>query len=187
MTLHTISKKNTVYWNNLAVKAIVDESAFTELYEHFFPRIYQHLVARTKDETLADEIAGDAFTRMYQHLNSYDPNKGAFSTWLFRIAQNALYKRGQDKHAVHGAEWEEDFDPAAPEAEIPERQFLNKERNKEILEAVAKLPKRQQEIIKMTYWMDMKGNEIAQKLSIAPSSVRVTLKQAREKLRELLG
>ncbi|MBO6178756.1 MAG: RNA polymerase sigma factor [Selenomonadaceae bacterium] len=186
MTLHTVSKKNTVYWNNLAQKAIFDELAFIELYEYFFPRIYQHLIAKTKNETLADEIASDTFTRMYRHLKSYDPNKGAFSTWLFRIAQNALYKKNQDKHAVHDAEWDENFDPSAPETEMPERQFLNKERNKEILEAIAKLPKRQQDIIKMKYWMDMKSDEIAQKLSIAPSSVRVTLKKAREKLRELL-
>ena len=100
MTLHTVSKKNTVYWNNLAQKAVFDESAFIELYEYFFPRIYQHLIAKTKNETLADEIADDTFTRMYRHLKSYDPNKGAFSTWLFRIAQNALYKKSQDKHGT---------------------------------------------------------------------------------------
>ena len=178
--------KNSEYWSLLAENAIGDEAALTELYGYFFPRVYQYLLGKTKNPDLADDLVSDTFLRMYQHLDQFDARKGAFSTWLFRIAQNALYKKNQDKHAVHDAEWEENFNPSAPETEMPERQFLNKERNKEILEAIAKLPKRQQDIIKMTYWMDMKSDEIAQKLSIAPSSVRVTLKKAREKLRELL-
>ena len=186
MTLHTVLTKDTAYWNNLALKAVEDESAFTELYEYFFPRVYQYLVSKTRDEILADELVDDTFTRMYEHLKSYNPDKGAFSTWLFRIARNALYRRHGDKHAAHNTEWDESFDPAASESEVPERQFLDKERNEEILKAISKLPKRQQEVLKMTYWMDMKSNEVAEKLAIAPSSVRVILKQAREKLRELL-
>lgn len=30
------------------------------------------------------------FVRMYHHLSQYAPEKGAFSTWMFRIAQNVL-------------------------------------------------------------------------------------------------
>lgn len=48
------------------------------------------------------------------------------------------------------------------------------------------LPERQRQILEMTYWLDMKSNEIAEQLGMAPSSVRVALKQARDKLRELL-
>ena len=33
----------------------------------------------------------------------------------------------------------------------------------------------------MTYWLEMKSNEIGEALGMAPSSVRVALKQARDR------
>ena len=57
----------------------------------------------------------------------------------------------------------------------------------ELRNAIKRLPERQQKILEMTYWLEMKSNEIAEVLGIAPSSVRVALKQARDSLREMLG
>ena len=78
--------KNMAYWGELAVRAIRDPAALTELYEYYFPRVYQYLLGRTKDSSLADELVSDTFIRMYQHLEQFDPDKGAFSTWLFRMS-----------------------------------------------------------------------------------------------------
>ena len=49
-----------------------------------------------------------------------------------------------------------------------------------------KLSDRERKILEMTYWLDMKSNEVGEALGMAPSSVRVALKQAREKLRKML-
>lgn len=174
-------------WGILAVKAVTDEEAFTELYEHFFPRVYQFLLKKTRDSDLADELVETAFIRMYQHLEQYDPQKGAFSTWLFRIAQNVLNKHFTSKAVTMHLPWEENFDPAAPAEETPERQILSKERHEELYKAMMQLPERQRQILEMTYWLEMKSNEIGEQLGMAPSSVRVALKQARDRLKELLG
>lgn len=179
--------KPTDPWGKLAVKAIHDEQAFTELYEHFFPRVYQYLLKKTQDSHLADELVETAFIRMYQHLSQYDPEKGAFSTWLFRIAVNVLNKHYGSKVLTMHVPWEENFDTAAPERETPEKQALTKERSRELRDAMLKLPERQRQILEMTYWLEMKSNEIADVLGMAPSSVRVALKQARDRLRELLA
>ena len=47
--------KNMAYWGELAVRAIRDPAALTELYEYYFPRVYQYLLGKTKDSSLADE------------------------------------------------------------------------------------------------------------------------------------
>ena len=186
MKVMTSGKKKADPWGQLAVKAIHDEQAFTELYEHFFSRVYQYLLKKTRDSQLADEMVETAFIRMYRHLSQYDPEKGAFSTWLFRIAQNVLNKHYTSKAVTMHLPWEEDFDPAAPEQETPEKRTLTKERSRELRDAMMKLPERQRQILEMTYWLEMKSNEIADVLGMAPSSVRVALKQARDRLRELL-
>lgn len=180
-------KKETDPWGKLAVKAVHDEQAFTELYEYFFPRVYQYLLKKTQDSHLADEIVESAFVRMYQHLSQYAPEKGAFSTWLFRIAQNVLNKHYGSKAVTMNAAWEETFDPAAPETETPEKQALTEERSRELRDAIMKLPQRQRRILEMTYWLEMKSADIAEQMGMAPSSVRVALKQARDKLREILA
>lgn len=179
--------KGTDPWGRLAVQAVTDEEAFTRLYEHFFPRVYQFLLKKTRDSYLADELVEAAFIRMYEHLSQYDSGKGAFSTWLFRIAQNVTSTHFACKAVTMQAPWEDTFDPAAPAEETPEKQALSKERQEELHKAIMQLPERQRQILEMTYWMEMKSNEIAAQLNMAPSSVRVALKQARDRLRELLG
>ena len=180
-------KKDGSYWGRLAQAAVTDEMAFAELYEHFFPRVYRHLLAKTKDSALADEMVSDTFIRCLTHLRDYDPERGAFSTWLFRIAQNVLNKHYGSKAYTMHQPWDEGFDPPASDRDSPERQALSHERSEELRAAIMKLPERQRKILEMTYWLEMKSNEVAEVLGMAPSSVRVALKQARERLREMLG
>ena len=48
--------KDIAYWSQVAQNAVKDEQAFTELYEHYFPRVYQYLLKKTCDHHLADEL-----------------------------------------------------------------------------------------------------------------------------------
>ena len=184
--MNNMEKPTTAYWGTIARQAITDEQAFSQLYDYFFPRVYQYLLGRTKDSSLADELVSDTFIRMFKYLKEYDPAKGAFSTWLFRIAQNVLYKHYGGKEQQCNAPWNEEFNPAAPAHENPDSIVLSQERNQELKWAMEQLPERQQKILEMTYWLDMKSNEIGEVLGMAPSSVRVALKQARDTLKQLL-
>jgi RNA polymerase sigma-70 factor (ECF subfamily) len=123
---------------------------------------------------------------MYEKLSQYDPDKGAFSTWLFRIAQNALNKHFGSKAVTMHATWEDNFDPAADTA-TPEQQTLNTEEMTELREAIMQLSEREQRILEMTYWLDMKSGEVAKALGMTPDNVRHVLMEARKKLRVLLS
>lgn len=182
----SLMSKNSAYWSRLAVSAITEPEALTELYEYYFPRVYQHILKKTRDSSLADELVSDTFVRMYQHLDQFDPQRGAFSTWLFRIAQNSINKHYGSKSYAMTVPWDEEFDPEDLHALSPEKQALSKERSEELKNAIQKLPQRQQQILEMTYWLEMNSNEIAEKLGSTPGSIRVALNQARNRLREML-
>lgn len=182
-------EKNIAYWNNLAVEAITDEDAFTELYQQFFPRVYKFLMTKTANPEISDEIVSKTFLKMYENLRKYDPTKAAFSTWLYRIAENELtsFWRTNKYRGEHETEQDENFDAVAPEFEEPEQKILQTERQKKIRSALEKLSERERKIIEMTYWLNYPPRKIAELLDLKPNTVSVILKRAKESLKKYLG
>ena len=175
------------YYNELALRATTDEEAFEELYEYFFPRVYNFIYARLKNSADADDVVSITFLKMNENLESYDPTKAAFSTWLFRIASNAIID--QTRHASHNqeTEWEEFFDPSAPEHEEPESRMMSSETSRELLLALDKLNERERRIIELKFWGDMDTRAIAEIVNMTEGNVRVTLHRALGKLKNILG
>lgn len=175
------------YFNALAIRARTDEDAFEELYEYFFPRVYNFIFARLKNSADADDVTSVAFMKMNENLNCYDPTKAAFSTWLFRIANNALIDHTRHRDKSQETEWDEFFDPAAPDYQEPEAQALTEETNRGLLTALDKLNERERRIIELRYWGELDTRTIAELLDMIESNVRVTLHRTLGKLKKILG
>ena len=120
MTKETSTEERRLYWNECARRAVKDEAAFVELYNEFFPVVYKFLLSKCRDGEMADEAVSRTFFNMYAHLGDYDKERGAFSTWLFRIAVNELRMIFRVKQSSLDTSWDEGFDPPAPEKESPE-------------------------------------------------------------------
>ena len=175
------------YYNSLARKATTDEEAFEELYEYFFPRVYNFIYARLKNSADADDVTSTTFLKMNENLESYDPERAAFSTWLFRIANNAIIDHTRRSDKNNETEWDEFLDPAAPENEEPERQMINSETSRGLLAALDKLSERERRIVELRYWGEQDTKTIAELVSMSESNVRVTLHRALGKLKKILG
>ena len=175
------------YYNSLAIRAATDEEAFEELYEYFFPRVYNFIYARLKNSADADDVTSITFMKMNENLDRYDPSKSAFSTCLFRIATNSLIDHTRRSSNTQETEWEEFFDPAAPDYQEPEAQTLTKENNCKLLEAVGNLNERERRIIELRYWGEQDTHTVAEILGMTESNVRVTLHRALGKLKNILG
>ncbi|MBR6888682.1 MAG: sigma-70 family RNA polymerase sigma factor [Selenomonadaceae bacterium] len=175
------------YYNTLAKRAATDEEAFEELYEYFFPRVYNFIFARLKNSADADDVTSITFMKMNENLDSYNPDRAAFSTWLFRIANNAIIDHTRRIDRNQESEWEDFFDPAAPEYDEPERQIITSETNRGLLEALDKLNERERRIIELRYWGEQDTRTIAEVLSMSESNVRVTLHRTLGKLKNILG
>lgn len=174
-------------WNRLAREALEDEGAFGELYEHFFPKIYNLIYVRVKNVATADDIVSDVFLKMTQNLASYDESKAAFSTWLSRIAMRTLtdYYRWQSHR--QNVEWDDVFSPAVDEKERPEGRYLADEGRRELLLALEKLGERERRIVELKFWGELSNKEIAQVLDMTPSNVGVVLHRTMGTLRGILG
>lgn len=173
-------------WNALAYEAVNSEQAFDELYEHFFPIIYNIIYVRVKNASIADDIVSDTFLKMTQNLAAFDDSKAAFSTWLSRIAMRTLtdYYRWQSHR--QNVEWDDVFSPSVDEKERPEGQLLQKEASRELLLALDKLSEREQRIVELKFWGEMSNKEIAQLMEMTQSNVGVVLHRAMGTLKKIL-
>ena len=174
-------------WNAIAQQAVADDEAFDELYEHFFPKIYNLIYARVKNAATADDIVSDVFIKMVEHLAEFDSSKASFATWLSRIATRTLtdYYRWQSHR--QNVEWDDVFSPSVDEKERPEGQLLVKEGKSELLMALGKLSEREQRIIELKFWGEMSNKEIAETLDVSSANVGVILFRAMGSLRKILG
>ena len=173
-------------YNLLAQQATTDEDAFEELYEHFFPRVYNFIYARVKNSADADDITSIAFMKMNENLEKYNPAQAAFSTWLFRIATNSIIDHTRHVEKNQETEWEEFFDPAAPEYQEPEAQTLEKEGHRELFAALDKLSERERRIVELKFFSDMDTRSISEILMMSESNVRTTLHRTLAKLKNFL-
>ena len=174
-------------YNMLAQRATTDEEAFEELYEHFFPRVYNFIYARLKNSADADDITSITFMKMNENLERYNPAQAAFSTWLFRIATNAIIDHTRHVERNQETEWEEFFDPAAPEYQEPEAQILDKEGHRELFAALDKLSERERRIVELRYFSEMDTRSIAGILMMSEANVRTTLHRTLAKLKKFLS
>ncbi len=91
---------------SLIAQANDDDSAFTELYNDYFPRVYNYVHYRVDDFHAADDLISQIFEKLFSRLNYYQSEKAVFSAWLFSIARNTItdYYRSQKRTHVTSLE-----------------------------------------------------------------------------------
>lgn len=157
----------------LVERARKSPEAFAALYDLYFPKIFSYVSLRVGIKSDPEDIVSNIFTKVLENITSFRWRKGvSFSSWIFRIAHNAVIDYYRTKR-----EWasiEElpalPANPASPE-EIVER----KELTKELQSMVRKLPQSQAEVIIMRFFTGMKNKEIAQALKVSEKTVASNL------------
>jgi RNA polymerase sigma-70 factor (ECF subfamily) len=100
------------------VQAVLDgdRDAFGDLAERYQGRLVNYLFRLVRDVDEAHDVAQEVFLKVYQALDRFDP-RYRFSTWLFRVGQNAaidlirkrrlkLVSLSRQDEGEEGREWE---------------------------------------------------------------------------------
>jgi RNA polymerase sigma-70 factor (ECF subfamily) len=158
------------------------------MYREFFPKVYNYVYYRLLDRDRTDDLVSEVFVRVVEKIDTYDEGKAKMSTWIFRIAHNALvdeYRRRKDTASLD----EEGLD--VPSGDDVLFTIIKNDERRALHSALARLPGRDREIIAMKYFAGMTNRDIALELSMNESTVSSvvwnTLKKLREALRGYLG
>ena len=64
------------------------QRAYRELVQRFERPVFNLVARMVHDRTLAEDLTQDAFVKAFSRLDTFQPDQGKFSNWLFKIAHN---------------------------------------------------------------------------------------------------
>jgi RNA polymerase sigma-70 factor (ECF subfamily) len=157
---------------------------FGVLFDRYYPKLYSYVRYRVSSREEAEDLTALAFERALTHQASYDPAKGAFSTWLFRIARNVIINHQAQKRRRGMDVGLEEIATLPTETPSPERIVIHKEDLQTLLEHVSTLSPRDQDIIALKFAGRLTNREIAATLDLNEKTVSVIILRALRKLKQ---
>ena len=169
-----------------------DRERFGDLVERYQGRLVNYLFRLLRNLDEAHELAQEVFLKVYQVLDRYDPHY-KFSTWLFRVAQNAaidqIRRRRLKLVSLHQEDAEgeaRDWDLPSPERG-PYGHLRNQERGEALQEAIDALPWEYRELILLRHMGELPYEEIARLKRMPLGTVKNKLFRGRQMLKERLA
>jgi RNA polymerase sigma-70 factor (ECF subfamily) len=166
-----------------------DQIAFTFLLDYFWNEVYGFMLKRTENETTAEDITIETFSKAFDKIASYNP-EFQFNTWLIAIAKNVyidLLRKKKTSLFIEITDTDDqqayniaDPTPSAEDALIKEQNLSR------LLQCIKELKPHYQEVIQLRYFQEMTYQEIALKIDEPLSNVKVKLLRAKKLLAEII-
>jgi RNA polymerase sigma-70 factor, ECF subfamily len=166
------------------------QSAFSALVQRHQGAIYSLCYRMTGDPQEAEDLAQEAFLRLYRSLGSFRPGT-RLRPWFHRIAVNvcldALRKRREATVPLEALLQMESQPRAASREEMPEEAYLSQEVRAEVQRALLKLPGDYRAALVLRYLEDLSYQEVAEVLGVPVSTVETRLFRAKKMLATVLA
>jgi RNA polymerase sigma-70 factor, ECF subfamily len=176
----------------LATKIARGSSAALEvLYDRYASTVLGISLKVIGDRAAAEDVLQETFWRVWRSAASYQSQRGSFTGWLFRIARNLAidaYRRRNIRPRpitdIDESDSKIDQTPD-PNMDVAE-QSQSLLSHKQVLSALATLPRVQRQVIEMAYYYGMTRQEIAEATGEALGTIHTRARLALQKLREEL-
>ena len=153
---------------------------FEDLYRDYVGRIYAYLRSQLGSAADAEDVTSQVFVKAYEAYARYEPRHATPSAWLFQIARNAAldhHRRSGRRQKMERALAHEPAPTADPGAMAQERILYG-----ELMEAVARLPDRQREVIGLRH-SGLSFLEVGQLMACSEDAAKMLYHRALRALR----
>jgi len=159
-----------------------DNAALAPLFERHKVRLFGFLYHLVGDRSLAEDLVGETFLRVYRARARYRSNSG-FAPWLFAIARNLaigeLRRRSVLRRIQERLLRQATLDP---NAWAPEEDDLQER----VRQALQTLPEDQRSAVVLKEYLGMDYRQVGQVLGCTEQAARARTYRARQGLREAL-
>ncbi len=160
-----------------------DRTAYTILYNVYYPKLYQYLFFATRSKEDAEEILQDVFLKAWVKRATL-PAIQSINNYFFRMARNRLidYARRHDLQTT--------LPLLLPPTDLDDdsvfKSLLLKEYNKIAQQAIEFLPERRRTIFLLNAQDELTAREIAERMGMSLAAVQKHLYEASHFIRDYL-
>lgn len=170
------------------------DAALNDLMERHAGKLFHYLCRSLQDESDADDLAQEAFVKVYQSRAKFDLQQ-KFSTWLYAIASNLVRDRyrWRSRHPQVSLDAENDTTGNAFRETLTEgrpspiESMQAEERADAVRRAVAALPEELRLPLILAEYEERSQAEIGKILGCTAKAVETRIYRARQQLRTSLG
>ncbi len=178
---------------NLIERALKGEqSAYDRLMKKYYNLVNNLIFRMIYRKEDVEDLTQEAFIKAFNSLDKFD-RQFAFSTWLYKIASNNcidyLRKKKLSTFSIDKdiESDDDDFKFEIPDHDTkPDRNILDTERKKVLLDAINGLPEKYKTVILLRHNDEMEYEEIAKKLKLPLGTVKAHIFRGRELLNKYL-
>ena len=157
---------------------------FERIYRSHAQAVFAYCARRTSVEDAKDATA-DVFAVAWRRFDDL-PNDDGQLPWLYGVARNVLKDRNRssrrrDRLTAKVAAHHE------PTVEGPEPQVVRSSEHDAVLSAIARLPEKDQEIIRLVEWEGLSREQVADMMYVGRAAIDKRMARAYKKLARTLG
>jgi RNA polymerase sigma factor (sigma-70 family) len=167
----------------LARVARGDPAAVRALVARKLPRLLSLAGRMLGDASAAEDVAQEAFLRIWKQAPRWRPGTARFDTWLHRVALNLCYDRLRRRRELSYA----DPPDRADESPGPERGLEALDTGRRVSAALQTLPDRQREAIVLCHYQELGNIEAAAAMGVSVEALESLLGRGRRALRAALA
>ena len=150
-----------------------------KVYQQHARTVYKFLLAKTRDEHLAEELTQETFYQAVKSVGRFD-GSCKVSVWLCQIAKHLWYQ-WLDKNA-RGRQVE--LTDQIPDGRTPEHSALLRMEKTDLYRAIHRLPEPMRELVHMRLTGEFSFSEIGEIMGRNENWARTTFYRAKQKIME---
>ena len=164
-----------------------DRESMSELYNRYFPRVYQLCYSFTKNRDDAFDLAQDSLLKAFSRISTFE-GASSFSTWLYAITRNGcinhLHRR--KKVAMEDLHGKENMDPYDRCDEDYEERFEREQLELKLELSLQMIPDSDRQMLLLKYRRKFSVKELQREFNLSSSAVKMRLLRARQRAEQAL-
>jgi len=160
-----------------------DKEAFSQLYDHYFSKIYRYVLFRVSGQEEAEDLTHEVFLSAWKNMPRYKEKGFPFSSWLYSIARNSVidsYRTNKKTIQIELASEEFIKVESTDETSLDNTLEFEKVKN-----AIGLLKPQYQEILILRFIEEMSHGEIASATGKSEGAIRLMQHRALKELKSL--
>lgn len=152
--------------------------ALAVLYDRYSGALYGVILRICKNEMMAQDVLQETFITIWKKSYSFDPQKGRFYTWAYRIARNmALNSVRKEKDLIQNDDLSVHTNKEDTQPKILDIHILNG--------ALGTLEPHHQQALNLVYFQGLTHREAHEAMDVPLGTFKSYVQQALKQLREI--